>query len=87
MSDNWVKSERTITTVEYTVPALEPYGANWNQVQQALDAAIRDLSVAKYGENIPLRIPADNEIQVHVVDDAIVISYEKPKTNNGLQEH
>jgi hypothetical protein len=72
---DWNKTERTVTTTVYTVAADEPWGANWNQVQQALNAAVRDYN--QYRGWVLDREPPDNAISVHAVDDVIVISWEK----------
>jgi hypothetical protein len=67
----WTRREKTVTTIEYAVPADEPRGACWNQVQQALNAAVREHSPWKNP------VPADDAIRVHARDDEIVISFEK----------
>lgn len=68
---DWTRAERTRVTVEYEVPAKEPWGACWNQVQQALDVA-REEYFHDYK-----RGPADDAIRVHVTDNAILIVFEK----------
>ena len=71
MMADWYRRERTVTTVEYTVPT-GPLGTCWSQVQQAIDAAIHDWQLhngtAEYE-------PSDDAIRVHSGDDEIVISY------------
>lgn len=69
------RSEKVTRTVEYTVPASEPWGANWNQVQQALNAAVREWELTHRSGNPE---PPDNAVRVHVRDDEIVISFEMP---------
>jgi hypothetical protein len=68
---DWTRAERTRVTVEYEVPAKEPWGACWNQVQQALDVA-REEYFHNYEHG-----PADDAISVHVTDDAIKVIFEK----------
>jgi hypothetical protein len=68
---DWTRTERTRVTVEYEIPASEPWGADWNQVAQVLDLAHREYT-EHYG-----RPPADNAIHVHVADDAIRVIFEK----------
>lgn len=70
---DWSRSERVVKTVEYTVPASEPWGACWSQVQQALDAAFRD-----YAE-LYERNPSDDAITAHVTDDAIIFRFTVPQ--------
>lgn len=72
---DWSRSERTVKTVEYTVPASEPWGACWNQVQQALDAACREYN-ERYKRD---REPSDDAIRAHVTDDAIVFQFTAPE--------
>lgn len=68
------RRERTVTTVEYVIPA-GPLGACWNQVQQAIDAAIREW---RREEGVGLqRIPPDNVIRVFAHADEIIVSFEK----------
>lgn len=73
MSD-WFKRTKTVTRVEYVVPAHRPYGANWNEVllaiDNAIDAARRGLGV---GADRPL---SDDAIQVLPGDDEIIIYYQ-----------
>jgi hypothetical protein len=72
----WERRERTVHVTEYVVPADEPWGACWNQLQQAINAAIADLR--------PFRLPidehwepADDAIRVHVGDGEIVLRIEE----------
>lgn len=69
---DWGRGGRVTHTVEYTIPAREPWGACWNQVQQAVDAAIAEYCRV-HGLNGE---PADDAVRVHVTDDSVVISFE-----------
>lgn len=70
---NWSRSERTpATLVEYTVPAEEPWGAEWNQLWNALQKAVEEWEETHNGD-----IPSDDAIRVHVYDDKLVITFEK----------
>jgi hypothetical protein len=73
---DWTRAERTRTTVEYEIPANEPWGACWNQVQQALDLAYREY------KEIHGKEPYDDSIRVHVTGDAVTITFEKSNTLN-----
>ena len=64
-------------TVEYRVPAAEPWGACWNQVNQALSKA-RDEYCAALN-----KWPADDAIRVHVTDEAVVISFVLTEDKDG----
>lgn len=70
----WSRMERTHETVEYSVPT-GAWGACWNQVQQAIDAAVVEIvrSMDKKGA-----VPSDDAIRVHARDDEIVITFERP---------
>jgi len=72
----WSRSEKTVTTVMYSVPAPEPWGAVWNEVAQAINAAI-----AEYKKKFPGAtahyVPSDDSIRIHAEDEAIVISFVK----------
>ena len=70
---DWSRRERTIRVVEYVVPAAEPWGACWNQVQQALNAAISHLRPVGTG---PDWEPSDDAIRIHVGDGEIVLRIE-----------
>jgi hypothetical protein len=70
----WWRSERTVLHVEYSVPAGE-LGACWNQVAQALNAAIDELR----GDRPADWEPTDDAIRVVGGDDEIVIRFEAPK--------
>lgn len=69
---NWTRGEVTRTTIEYHVPVNEPWGADWNQVYNALNSAVDEWSKTHQG-----RTPWDNSIRVHTLEDEIVISFEK----------
>lgn len=77
---NWTREERTVTTIEYKVPAPEPWGACWDDVQQALNAVIQEYR-QRYSTpstnplSPPYREPSSDSIRVHVTDDTIVFSF------------
>lgn len=69
----WSRTERTRDTIDYRVPT-GPWGACWNQVQQAINAAI-----AEIGRSMDKgATPSDDAIRVHARDDEIVVSFERP---------
>lgn len=68
----WSRAEKTTRTVEYTVPANEPWGATWNQVQQALSAAVTEWETRHEHKM------HDDSVRVHTRDDEIVITFEVP---------
>ena len=70
----WSRSEVTETTVNYTVPATEPWGATWAEIYQAISAALEEIRGGGGG------IPSDDAIRVHAVDEAIVVSFTKRET-------
>lgn len=74
---DWTRAERTRVTVEYEIPAAEPWGACWNQVQQAISVACREYEAA-YG-----KLPADDAVRVHAGDDAIRVVFEKSSTTSS----
>lgn len=80
---DWYKRNRVVMTHEWVIPADEPWGANWNQVQQAMDAA-REHWIAMHP--METRIAAqddrcitvpDNEVRVRVRDDEIIVCWEE----------
>lgn len=71
----WGRSEHTVTTIRYTVPAPHPLGAAWAEVANALDAAKSECRRQNGGD--PL---SDDAIRVTAEDDQIVISFEKKNT-------
>jgi len=70
----WSRRERVTRTVEWTVPAPAPFGADWAQVFQAYGQAERELRDA--GRIPEGSEPSDDLIRFHVGDDEIIISYE-----------
>jgi hypothetical protein len=72
----WNRTEQTVTTVRYVVDAREPWGATWNEVSNALDAAIGEYRRLK-GDGL---LPSDDSIRVHAKDDSIVITFVKPES-------
>lgn len=73
---SWTETERTRVTVEYTIPAAEPWGACWNEVLRVLHLAQEEYF------KLYQRWPSDDAIRVHVTDDAITVIYEKSNTLN-----
>lgn len=75
---DWTRTEKTRTEVQYEVPAREPWGACWSQVQQAIDAARMEYP----GK------PADDAIRVHVTGDSILVAFEKkqPETEKPADD-
>jgi hypothetical protein len=69
----WWRSERTVQIVEYSVPAA-PLGACWNQVAQALNAAVFELRGERDSWD-----PPDDAIRVLPGDEELIIRFEKPK--------
>lgn len=74
MSD-YERRERAVTTVEYVIPADPKWGACWNQVQQAINAAVYEFRGV--GPSEPWVDPADNVIRVFANGDEIIVSFEK----------
>jgi len=68
----WNRSEKTTTTIIYTVPAPWPHGGNWAEVASALEAAQSE-AMREHGGN-PL---SDDTIWVIPEDDKIVIRFQK----------
>lgn len=78
---DWTRRERTVRTAEYVVPIREPWGADWNQLLQAIHAATRE---AQGKGLIPAgREPSDDFIRVHAQDDAIVIAFTVEESVDG----
>lgn len=70
----WSRRERVTRRIEFPVPADEPWGACWNQVFGAVNAAIAELRASgRLGE---MEEPSDDAIRVLAGDDEIVIYYE-----------
>lgn len=65
------RSEKTVTTVTYRVPAPEPLGAPYTEVLRAINAASREF-LAEH----------DDDLRVHANDDMIIISFEKATRYN-----
>jgi len=68
----WGRSEKVTRTVRYHIPANGPWGAPWNQVAGALNAAVREYTVSHRAEGEP----PDDAIRLHAHDDEIVIEFE-----------
>jgi hypothetical protein len=60
-----------MTTVEYEIPAGEPWGACHTEVLQVLTKT-REEYFTQYGH-----WPSDDAIRVHVTDEALLIVFEK----------
>jgi hypothetical protein len=80
---DWYAQVRTRTVKEWVVPAAEPWGADQNQMLQALNAA-RDGWHADHpgrrytpyeGDKVTNAVGV-GVISLHCMDDKIVISYE-----------
>ena len=71
----WARTERVVEYVEYLVPT-GPLGGAWNQLPQAINAAVAELR----GERAPDWEPYDDAIRVFPLDDAVVLRFEKPTT-------
>lgn len=70
---SWTRIEKQSIKVEYHIPTNEPWGAAWNEVQQALMAAVTNWKLV----NESALGPFDDAIRVHAGDDEIVISFDK----------
>ena len=77
---DWTRAEVTRTEVHYEVPTREPWGACWNQVLQALEAARLEY-FRTYSKP-----PADDAIRVHVTDDSILIVFEETSAKKQFPE-
>lgn len=64
----WFTRNKRVVTYEWVIPAAEPWGACWNQVQQALDAA-RQSWIDRHPTQV--RIAAQDDRCVTVPDDAV----------------
>ena len=71
----WMRREHVVTTVEYEVPAPEPWGATWDDVQTAITAAIGEYNRRYHNNPSYHEAPSSDSIRVHVADDKIVISF------------
>jgi hypothetical protein len=71
---SWIREEKTITTIEYRVPAPQPWGACWNEVELALGAATREFKDMSGWNHVP-----DDSVRVTTEDDTIVISFTRTK--------
>lgn len=68
------RREVVVTTVEFRVPVLPPWGATYTDVLSAINQAI-----AEYNQRYRLGQgrPSSDSIRVHVEDEAVVVSYMK----------
>jgi hypothetical protein len=74
----WSRRERVTRTVEWTVPASEPWGACWSEVAQAINQATRELREAgRLGES---EDPSDSLIRVKVGDEEVIVFYESKES-------
>lgn len=79
----WSRREKTVTTVEWLIPAPEPWGACWNEVYNVIDMSIEEYKRMK-GE---FATPSDDAIRVRTEDDVIVVSYVKEESrSSGSQQ-
>ncbi len=69
----WSRTEKTVTTVEWHIPADQPWGACWNEVYNVILMALEEYKTMKHSTNRP----SDDSIRVHAQDDVIVVSYVK----------
>jgi hypothetical protein len=67
----WSRSEKTVTTIKYTVPAPWPQGATWAEVEGAMAAA----KAEAFRQNDASL--SDDAVWVTAEDDQIVISFPK----------
>jgi hypothetical protein len=72
----WSVTEVTEVKVLYRIPAAEPYGACWSEVDTAMRAAI-DRYRADYG--LPMTIIPDDAVRFHARDDEIIIEFTRVK--------
>lgn len=72
----WDRRERTVRFVEYVVPAAEPWGACWTEIQQGINQAIRELRPDDVPANVHWE-PADDAIRVHAGDDEVIFRIEQ----------
>lgn len=70
------RRERTVRYVEHVAKAEEPWGACWTDVQQAINAAIRELRPADIPPNVHWE-PSPDAIRVHVGDDEVIFRFEQ----------
>ncbi len=68
---DWSRQEKTVTTVEYVLPAPAPWGACWNDMSNVIDAVLSEYR-RLYGHR-----PSDNAVRVHATDEEVVVSFEK----------
>lgn len=68
------RRERVTRTVEWTVPANQPWGACWTEVFGAVNDAIRELRAS--GGLGEFEEPSDDAIRVLAGDDEIIVFYE-----------
>lgn len=74
---DWFKREIVTIRYEWVVPVREGSGGtDWNQVQQALDAAIGEWR-RRHHPGFPSTIPSDDVIQVTPRDNEIVIWFKE----------
>lgn len=72
---NITRREVTVTTVEYRVPAREPWGATYTEMQLAIGEAVNEYNKRFAGIPSYHGRPSDDSIRVHVDDDTIVVSF------------
>jgi len=80
---DWFKRNKVVMTHEWVVPASEPWGANWTEVQQAMDAA-REHWISMHPEetriaaqgNRRVTVP-DTAVRVKVGDDEVIVFWEE----------
>lgn len=72
------RRERITRTVEFPVPAEQPYGACWAEVWKAFNAARQELVVAGRLEKDVS--PPDDMIRILPGDDEVIVCYEVEET-------
>lgn len=78
---DWYTRTKHRTIHEWVVPAAEPWGACWNQVQQAIDQAGESWKAKNPDTAAYVGVP-DSEVRVRCEDDKIVVFYEEEVTTH-----
>jgi hypothetical protein len=79
---DWFKRNKVVMTHEWVIPTNPPWGANWTEVQQAMDAA-REHWISMHPEETRIAaqddrciIVPDTAVRVKVGDDEVIVFYE-----------
>lgn len=70
----WSREEVTTVRTQWVVPA-DLFGACWNQVQQAIDMAIRELR--EQGGHDEAWVPSDDAIRILPRDEDVIVFYDR----------